>query len=81
MGIIKRFYICDRLKDCRFRIGCSRNGGECSHTTEQKHAKTGGFTIEERDGVLIIPDNVEAIKHNDGDIVLIEREEARSAES
>lgn len=81
MGIIKRVYICDRLKDCRFRIGCSRNGGECSHTTEQKHAKTGGFTIEERDGVLIIPDNVEAIKHNDGDITLIEREETQRAKS
>lgn len=61
--------------------GCILNGGECSHTTEQKHAKTGGFTIEERDGDLIIPDNVEAIKHNDGSILLIEREETRSAES
>lgn len=81
MGIIKRLYICDNRRRCSMNRGCILNGGECSHTTEQKHAKTGGFTIEERDGVLIIPDNVEVINHNDGDIIFIEQEEAGSAES
>ena len=74
MGIINRLYLCDRLKECSLRTGCSRNGGECSHTTDITHARSGGFTLEFRDGQLIIPDNVEAIRNNDGSILLIERE-------
>ena len=75
MGMIKRVYLCDMKKECSDRPGCARNGGECKHTTERSHARNGAFTIEERDGELIIPDNVEVIRRDDGDMILVEVEE------
>ena len=75
MGIFKRVYLCDRMKSCRDRIGCSRNGGECRHTQDREHAKTGGFTVEERDGRLVIPDNVKIFRNDDGDLWLVEEED------
>ena len=74
MGIIKRLYLCDMLKVCSAAPGCSRNGGECRHTAEMNHARNGAFTIEEKDGTLVTPDNVDILKFNDGNIVLIEKE-------
>lgn len=81
MGIIKRLYICDNRRRCSLNRGCILNGGECRHTTELIHARSGGFTVEEQGGELILPDNIETIRANDGNIILIEREETRSAES
>lgn len=75
MGIIKRLYICDNRRRCRTSLGCILNGGECQHTTELIHARSGGFTVEEQGGELILPDNVEAIRANDGSMFLIEVEE------
>lgn len=75
MGVIMRLYLCDRLKECSLRLGCSRNGGECSHTSDISHARNGPFKIEEENGRLIIPDNVKAYTHNDGSMYLIEEEE------
>lgn len=75
MGIIKRLYLCDKKRPCA-ATGCQN--GECNHTTDRKHAKTGGFTIEEKDGELVIPDNVEAIYHNDGSLFLVEHEEGEA---
>lgn len=74
MGIFKRLYLCDRMKSCRDRIGCSRNGGECRHTQDIEHAVNGGFTVKEENGELIVPDNVEIFRRNDGNIILIEEE-------
>lgn len=75
MGVIKRLYLCDRMKECSLRLGCSRNGGECSHTTDADHAVNGPFKIEEENGQMIIPDNVKAYTHNDGSVFLVEIEE------
>lgn len=75
MGIIKRLYLCDMLKVCSGAPGCSRNGGECRHTAEMNHARNGAFTIEEKDGTLVIPDNVKIIRGDDGDILLVQEED------
>lgn len=75
MGKITRLYICDRKAACAKSKGCSINGGPCSHTQDREHAKTGGFTVEERDGRLVIPDNVKIIRSDDGDIWLVEEED------
>lgn len=75
MGIIKRVYLCDMKKSCSEKMGCARNGGVCRHTTEESHARNGAFTIEEWDGKLIIPDNVEVIRRDGGSLILVEKEE------
>lgn len=77
MGKITRLYICDRKAACAERAGCSSPdyAGECHHTTDRSHAKTGGFTVEERDGRLVIPDNVKIIRSDDGDLWLVEEED------
>lgn len=75
MGIFKRVYICDRNQPCAKSKGCSINGGSCSHTRNREHAKTGGFTVGERDGRLVIPDNVKIIRSDGGDIWLVEEED------
>lgn len=75
MGIIKRLYLCDRNQPCVMSKGCSINGGPCRHTIYSSHAKTGGFTVEERDGHLVIPDNVKIIGSDDGDLWLVEEED------
>lgn len=77
MGIFKRVYICDRKAACAERAGCSSPdyAGECRHTTDRSHAKNGGFTLEEKAGELMLPDNVEVIHANDGSMFLVEHEE------
>lgn len=77
MGKITRLYICDRKAACAERAGCSSPdyAGECHHTTDRSHAKSGGFTLEEKAGELMLPDNVEVIHANDGSMFLVEHEE------
>lgn len=32
-------YICNQENECCKKIGCVKNGGECSHTTNIKYSK------------------------------------------
>lgn len=61
-------------QDGRIRVNGAELCGECRHTQDIEHAVNGGFTVEEENGTLVVPDNVQIFRQDDGNIILIEEE-------
>lgn len=76
MAQIKFLYLCDGKRCPNLFKGKEWRGcGECRHTTDKDHARTGGFVIDSRGGELFYPDNVTMFRHNDGSLIFIEEED------